>query len=214
VVALRARLGVIVLALAAVAAVAASSAAPAHALLGIPIGLGSSDCPTSGSQVFKPFDGDTNYYYLAPNGGFESGSTGWTLSGGASVVNGNQPLLRSGTRSLSLPSGSSATSPTICLGPKDVTVRVFGSDLGGSDSGLRVRVVWYGLLNTVLGLTDVTTYAPGGGWAAQGQVEASGGGNIIIPLVGSTAARVQITPVGSGSSWRIDDLYVDPWRMG
>jgi hypothetical protein len=164
--------------------------------------------------VFKPFDGDANYYYLAPNGGFESGSTGWTLSGGASVVSGNQPLLRSGTRSLSLPSGSSATSPTICLGPNDIYVRMFGSDLGGSDSGLRVRVVWYGLLNTVLGLTDVATYAPGRGWAAQGQVEASGGGNILIPLLGSTSARVQITPIGSGSSWRIDDLYVDPWRMG
>jgi len=196
--------------LAAAAACGAVAAAPAHALLG----LGGSNCPTSGSQVFWPIDGDTNSYYLASNGGFENGSYGWSLSGGASVVYGNEPFLASGTHSLSLPSGSSATSPVICLGPNDVYVRMFGSDATGTDSGLRVRVIWYGLLNTVLGLSDVTTYAPGGPWAAQGQLDSSGGGNILLPLLGSTSARIQITPIGSGSKWRIDDLYIDPWLMG
>jgi hypothetical protein len=209
---LRVRLALTVVAAAAVAAVAAVAASPAHALLGI--GLGGSSCPTTGSQVFLPIDGDTNSYYLAPNGGLESGSYGWSLSGGASVVYGNQTVLASGSHSLSLPSGSSATSPVLCLGPKDLYVRMFGSDVGGTDSGLRVRVVWYGLLNVVLGLTDVTTYAPGGPWAAQGQLDSSGGGNVLLPILGSTSARIQITPIGSGSKWRIDDLYVDPWLMG
>ena len=88
---------------------------------------------TVGAQVFKPFDGDTKSYYLAQNGGLESGATGWSLSGGASVVNGNQTLLPSGTHSLALPSGSSALSPQICLGPKDVAVRLFANDAGGSE---------------------------------------------------------------------------------
>jgi hypothetical protein len=207
---LRVRLALI--AALAAAATGAFAAAPAHALLGL--GLGGSNCPSSGSQVFLPIDGDDNAYYLAPNGGFESGSYGWWLSGGASVVYGNQTVLASGSHSLSLPSGSSATSPLICLGPNDVYVRMFGSDVGGTDSGLRVRVIWYGLLNTVLGLTDVTTYRPGGSWAAEGQLDSSGGGNILLPLLGSTAARIQITPLGSGSKWRVDDLYIDPWLMG
>ena len=205
---LRVRLALTVAA--SVAAVAGFAAAPAHALLG----LGGSNCPTVGSQVFLPLDGDTNSYYPAPNGGLENGSYGWSLSGGASVVSGNQPFLSSGTHSLSLPSGSSAKSPVICLGPNDVYVRMFGSDVNGTDSGLRVRVVWYGLLNIVLGLSDVTTYAPGGPWAAQGKLDSSGGGNILIPLVGSTSARIQITPIGSGSKWLVDDLLVDPWMVG
>jgi hypothetical protein len=211
---LRGRLGAIVFVAAAIAAYAASAASPAHALLGLPIGLGGSNCPNAGSQVFKPFDGDQNNYYLASNGGFESGSTGWSLSGGASVVSGNQTLLAGGSHSLALPSGSAAVSPQICLGPNDLYVRLFVNDRGGYDSGLRVRVVWYGLLNQVLGLTDIATYSPVAQWTPGGQVEASGGGNILIPLLGSTSARVQITPLGSGSNWRIDDLYVDPWRMG
>ena len=209
---LRVRLALTFVAAATVAAVAGFAAAPAHALLGI--SLGGSNCPTSGSQVFRLIDGDTNSYYLAPNGGLESGSNGWSLSGGASVVSGNEPFLPSGTHSLSLPSGSSAKSPVVCLGPDDLYVRMFGSDASGTDSGLRVRVVWYGLLNTVLGLSDVTTYAPGGPWAAQGRLDSGGGGNILIPLLGSTSARIQITPIGSGSKWLIDDLLVDPWMVG
>jgi hypothetical protein len=26
----------------------------------------------------------------------------------------------------------------------------------------------------------------------------------------STSARIQITPLGSGSRWQIDDVYIDP----
>jgi len=173
-------------------------------------GLLSGNCPTNGSQVFAQW-GDFASYYLAQNGGLENGSTGWTLSG-ASVVGGNQPFFRSGTHSLSLPSGSSALSPAVCLGPKDVYVRMFGTDSRGADSGLRVRVVWYGLLNKVLGITDVATYTPGSGWAPSGKLNSSGGLQVpLVPLLGSTSARIELTPLGGGSRWQIDDLYVDPW---
>ena len=47
-----------------------------------------SNCPTGGSQVFAPWQDAANYL-LAPNGSFEFGSTGWSLSGGAGIVNGN-----------------------------------------------------------------------------------------------------------------------------
>jgi hypothetical protein len=35
-------------------------------------------------------------------------------------------------------------------------------------------------------------------------------------LLGSTSARIQITPLGAGSRWQIGDLYIDPWvnRIG
>jgi hypothetical protein len=178
-------------------------------LLGGVINLNSS-CGTTGTQVFAPW-GDASSYFLAPNGGLENGTTGWSVSG-ASVVYGNQPFFRSGSHSLSLPSGSTATSPSTCIGSGDLYVRMFGADQNGTDSGLRVRVIWYGLLNTVLGITDVNTFAPGGGWAPTDKLDSVGGSISvpILPLVGSTSARVQVTPVGWGSRWLIDDLYIDP----
>lgn len=163
-----------------------------------------------GTQVFAPW-GDYASYYPAPNGGLEAGSTGWTLSGGASVVSGNEPYYASGGHSLSLPSGSSAMSPKTCVGTLNDFVRMFGSDAGGTDGGLHVRVIWYGLLSNVLGVTDFTTFAPGGDWAPTAKLTSLGGLVPLIPLLGSTSARIQLTPVGSGSNWQIDDLFVDPF---
>jgi hypothetical protein len=172
-----------------------------------------SNCNESSSQLFAAW-GDTRSYYVAPNGGFENGSTGWALGGGAAVVSGNEPFAATGTHSLSLPSGSSATSPVVCIGPQDVVIRMFGSDAAGTDSGLRVRVLWYGLLNRILGSTDINTFAPGGAWAPTATVNSKGGGNVLIPLLGSTSARIEVTAVGSGSAWQIDDVSVDPYCRG
>ena len=202
-----ARLRIVLPVALAIAAFAVPAAAARPALLGI----GGGSCPSGGSQVFANWN-DNADYYLAPNGGLELGSYGWSL-GGASVVSGNEPFFATGGHSLSLPTGSTAISPVICLTSKDPYVRLFGSDAGGYDGGLHVRVVWYGLLNIVLGITDFTTYAPGHGWDALGQLNSSGGGNILIPLLGSTSARIQFTPLGAGSRWQIDDLYVDPWEI-
>ena len=179
-------------------------------------GTANGGCPSSGSQVFAPWADDSSYV-LAPNGGFESGGAGWTLTGGAAVVSGNEPFLPTGTHSLSLPSGATATSPVICVGPHDVSMRMFGVDDSGTDGGLYVKVIWYGLLSQVLGTTDFATYAPGGSWAPTAKLSSTGAVAVpLVPLLGSTSARVQLTPIGAGSRWQIDDLFVDPWlsRLG
>lgn len=200
----------------AVLAAAACSVPAANAgLIGNIGNLLSGNCPSGGSQVFAPW-GDTNDYLPAPNGGFELGSFGWSLSGGAGVVGGNEPFYSSGSHSLSLPSGSSAMSPPVCLGTQQLYIRLFAKDLNGTDSGLRVRVYWYGLLNQLLGYSDFGVFPGGGDWGPTGQVQ-SGGGLLaplpIVSLLSSSSARIQITPLGSGSRWQIDDLYIDPSVM-
>jgi hypothetical protein len=195
--------------------VAAAAFAVPAANAGLIGNLLGGNCPSSGTTVFAPWQ-DYSSYYLAPNGGFESGTTGWSLSG-TSVVSGNEPFYASGTHSLSLPSGSTATSPVVCLGPSDLVVRMFAADPSGTDSGLRVRVIWYGLLNQVLGISDFATLAPGGKWLPSSKINSSGGLQVpLLPILGSTSARVQVTPLGAGSRWQIDDLYIDPWvnRIG
>jgi hypothetical protein len=170
------------------------------------------NCPTGGTKVFAPWQDSANYL-LSPNGGFEFGSTGWSLSGGASVVGGNEPFYPTGSHSLALPSGSTATSPTVCLGSSQLYIRMFGKDLGGTDSGLRVRIQFYGLLNNLLGFKDFAVFPGGQDWAPTSQVQSSGGLLTPLPVVSllsSTSARIQITPLGTGSRWQIDDVYIDP----
>ena len=157
----------------AVLAAAAFSVPAANAgLIGDLLGgsLLGGNCPSGGTQVFSAWQ-DLADYYLAPNGSFELGTTGWSLAGGAHVVSGNEPFFPTGSHSLALPTGSSALSPTICLGPQQLYVRMFAADRGGTDSGFRVRVIWYGLLNKVLGLTDYAVFAPGGGWAPTSKLD-------------------------------------------
>ena len=173
-------------------------------------GLLGSNCQTSGTQVFASWN-DFRSYFLAPNGGLESGTNGWSLSGGASLANENEPFLPTGRHSLALPSGSKAMSPVLCLGPKNLSIRMFGKDDGGADTGLHVRVLWYGLLNTLLGATDFDTFSPGRGWAPTSSLSSVGGFNLLVPIVGSTSARLQLTRLGDDSAWLIDDVFVDPW---
>ena len=82
---------------------------------------------------------------------------------------------------------------------------------GGTDAGLRVRVVWYGLLNKVLGISDYAVFEPGRAGRRPRSSNSGGGLQVpLVPLLGSTSARVEVTPLGAGSSWQIDDLYIDP----
>jgi hypothetical protein len=151
---------------------------------------------------------DPAFYELAPNGGFEDGAEGWSLSGNAEVTAGNESeFVHSSTDaySLSLPEGSSALSSPICIGLTRPTFRFFTSNAGAATSSLRVRVVCRGILG-VLGVVDGGTIVAGSAWAPTPQLLL-----LEVPL-GSSSVQLEITPVGSGSNWRIDDLYVDPFN--
>ncbi len=54
---------------------------------------------------------------------------------------------------------------------------------------------------------------PGAVPAPTSQVSSSGGLLAPLPVVAllsSSSARIQVTPLGSGSRWQIDDVYIDP----
>ena len=143
-----------------------------------------------------------------PGASFESGAPGWTVSGGAKVVSGNESYFansRSDSHSLSLPTGSSATTPTFCVSLTRPTIRLFVSNGGSSTSKLRVKVVFRGLLG-VLGILDGGTISAGSAWKPSPVMLAT----LNAPL-GTKAAQFVFTPADSSGNWRIDDLYVDPW---
>jgi hypothetical protein len=196
-------------ALVAAGAVTLAVAAPAHA--GMLVASAQNCQSREASQVFLRWL-DPLMYEQAPGGNAES-AAGWTLSGGAKVVLGNEPWKvgnRADVSSLLLPRGSRATTATMCVGIGHPTVRFFARRTSGLllDS-LKVEVLFEGAGGQV-GSLPIGVVLAGGTWqpTLPFPVLAS-----LLPLLPGELTPVQFrfTPVGLGS-WQIDDVYVDPWR--
>jgi hypothetical protein len=164
----------------------------------------------SGQQLAQPFRPwlDLDNYTLAGDGGFEAGATGWKLSGGASVVTGNEPWhvhAAADSRSLSLPAGAKAVSPATCIGLLHPTARLFARGSGGT---LMVDTTI-----TVLGLSvvlPVGAVVPGQSFAPTLPLPLLA--NLTSPLSGSTGTAT-LTFTALGGPVAIDDVYVDPFKV-
>lgn len=187
---------------------ATAAAAPAGAAL-------LNGCPDK--DMSRPFQRwlDPITYTLAPDGGFEAGARGWQLRGGAEVMDGNESFRLSGPgdSSLYLPSGSSATSPAMCVETLDVFARYVAKNKGLiALSSLKVdAIVKDSAGNTFTLPAGVNT--GGSSWAPSLPSVA------LLNLLGLlNDGRVTVSfrfqPVGLGARWQIDDLYVDPLKMG
>ena len=160
------------------------------------------------APVFLPW-GDYAGYYFAPNGGFESGTSSWSLSGGAAVVTqGNEPwyLAGFGSHALSIPTGGSA-STSVCFGLTYPAVRFFAAGSGG-DATIHVRVVSRSLLG-ILSVLDGGTFTTGSTWRPSPKLSTLFSA-LGAPL-GSKTMTLQFT-VERGTA-QIDDLFVDPFLM-
>jgi hypothetical protein len=169
-------------------------------------------CSYSGAeQKFGPW-GDRHSYVLAPDGGFEAGGSGWGLSGGASVVAGNESYYLNGasdSRSLSLPPGSSAVSPPICMALDTPMFRMFARN--GADPGSRLRVeAVYRLLGLVR-TKDVSRVSAGASWAPTQQMSTVLTLSTIVGTLIPSSIQIRITPLDGRGAWQVDDLYIDPF---
>ncbi|MDX6648603.1 MAG: hypothetical protein QOJ97_554 [Solirubrobacteraceae bacterium] len=199
------------LVLAALIAIGALSvAAPAQAG---PLVASATDCD---AEVYEqPFLqwGDVANYVLAPDGTVEAGAAGWSLTGGAATGPGNEPYFVHGageTRSLGLPGGSSGTTPSMCVGIEHPTLRLFARNSGSILSTLKVEV----LFEDALGRAHFLPIGLVAGTSAWGPTLPM---PIIVNLLAllpgeRTAVAFRFTPQGAGGKWRIDDVYVDPYR--
>jgi hypothetical protein len=163
------------------------------------------------SQPFARW-GDTNSYFLVTGGTFEAGAVPWVLWSGASVGAGNETYYVNASTdrsSLSLPSGSSATSPAVCTSIYQPTVRLFVKNTGSSSSRLRVEALYPGLLGGV----QVARLGDLSGTSAWQPTPAMGltVTNLLATLsLQQTAIAYRFAPEDTSGQWRIDDVYVDP----
>jgi hypothetical protein len=184
----------------------------AAAVLGLPAPAGAAACPAVPlAQRFLPWK-DPGWYASVPGGGFESAGAGWKLAGGAAATEGNEPY-KVGTPqdhlSLALPDGASATSPAVCVGPADPTLRLFARNAGSSHSGLTVSAV----TRDLTGATRTTPIAviAAGEWAPTPLLPVVFNA---FSLVQSQSVAYRFAPADNSGRWSIDDVYVDPYGKG
>lgn len=204
------RIRVTILAAVAAAAAALSVAPAANA------GLLVASAPTCEEQALeRPFARwlDPLSYQLVPDGGFEAGAAGWTLSN-ARVVDGNEPFYVHGageSKSLSLPRGSVATSPVMCAGLDKPVMRFFAKSSGGllSLSTLMVEVLFETSSGQVRAL-PVGVVLPTTRWQPTLPLPVLAS---LLPLLPGeqTPIAFRFRPVG-GATWTIDDVYIDPLK--
>jgi hypothetical protein len=188
----------VALSLIAGALVLAAGTAPASAGLGLA-------CPSLTTKPFSPWSDYANYAFV-PDGGFEAGGSGWSLSG-ARAVAGNEPFFihgKSDRNSLFIPAGKSATSPGMCISLLSSKMRFVVR--GDSGAKLKVQIIYRGLLSSVLGILDGGTISAGGNWKPSPAVGMLGG---VLPLLTSS---VQFRFTASNGTVVIDDVYLDPMK--
>jgi hypothetical protein len=199
----------LVIAAAATAAALASTAGPVMA------SDGAAHCPPG--PVSSPFLAwnDPADYQLAPAGDVEDGGSSWSLTGGARAQEDNETFMVTSAAdrlSLRLPGSSSATTPRMCLGAEHPTFRFFAKRTGGSAAGrLGVEVVYSGgdgaERSVQAGFVDATdTWQPSQSLPTTIDAIAAEQGHAID-------ASFRFHAQGGGV-WSIDDVYVDPHRIG
>jgi len=158
-------------------------------------------------------------YSLLPGGDFESAADGWKLAGGARVVDGNEPFdvtSASDSHSLLLPAGSSATSPPMCMGLVLPVVRFFSTG-GNALSYLRVEAVYTDASGRQRSLDLLPGGLPTRAWSPSlPSLQLMGTVNALTLNGLTSEIALRFTPRGGlfGSGiWRVDDVYVDPWKV-
>jgi hypothetical protein len=194
----------------AAATVVASLAMAGSASAGVLVKT-TTDCP--GQVLSQPFTRwlDPMSYTLVPGGSFETGATGWKLSGSAQVVSGNEPwhvTRAADAKSLRIPSGSSAVSAPICVGLEHPTLRFFAKRNSGLLSTLAVSAIVQlqagGQLEVPVGVVAAGSWTP--------TLPMLYLGNLLPLLPGQyTPVTFRFTPL-LGGDWQVDDVYVDPMR--
>lgn len=183
------------------------------ALLALAVFAGSAQaCSYPGAkQVFSRW-GDQRSYVLAPDGGFEGGAAGWSLKNGAGVVAGNESYYINDTadsKALSLPAGSSALSPPVCMSLDTPLFRMMARNTGDPSSRLRVEAL-YSLLGLVR-TNVVSTVTASSSWVPTQQMSTVLGLSTIVGTLIPSSIQVRITPLDSKGQWQVDDFHVDPF---
>jgi hypothetical protein len=166
-------------------------------------------CP--GQTFSQPFAalGDSNYYTLVEGSEFDQTGEGWTLLGGARILEGSRPDGSQGGV-LDLPSGAVAVSPPVCVTLQYPTARTWVEALQKSGS-LTIAVAYGTDAGRQAAIVGSVSGRAGSGWnlSQPFSLEPQLGGS----EEGVRSARFVYSAGGRRADFQVSGLYVDP-RFG
>jgi hypothetical protein len=174
----------------------------------------SSSCPAQPlSTPFAQF-GDTSSYFHVPGGSFEgtADQVGWSLSD-AALTPGNETFQVGGAgdrQSLAIDAGGSATSPAFCVDNTMQSLRFFAKQTQPGAPLLVQAVVRLGHRQVAWTIGVVKDGSPAD-WAPVRQINLQAR---MLPAWLHVPAAVRFVVPGGQGSWQVDDVYVDPFRLG
>lgn len=160
-------------------------------------------------RLTQPFTrwADRHLYERVSGGSFERGLSGWSLQGGARQVLGGEPFgggTASGSHSLLLPRGASASSPRTCVNATYRTFRLFARAVTPG-ARLAASIAYPTEFGTAAFLVGVI--APGSRWQPTPPMST---GAAVSRLWAGTAGSMTLRFSASGGTVQIDDVYLDP----
>lgn len=171
-------------------------------------------------NVFNPLLAfkDRRDYFVAPAGDFEDPSVpGWQLTGGARVSGGGSVHAVIGNEqanSLSLPPGSSATSPEMCVDLNYPVFRFFAAQLDpDTDSELVVDVIYPALARNNVREAKKFRLKAKDGWTLSEAIK------LEPQRLGKRAGwrriavRFRVESGRKSAAYRVDDVLIDPRRF-
>jgi hypothetical protein len=189
---------------------AALAAAPAQAKRAISNPYDCKPDPTL-TQPFAPFD-DLGLYTPVANQGFEAGTTDWTLTGGATVVDGNEPWHIGGSddgHALDLPAGATAVTTPVCIDQTYPHFRLFARNAGSAKGSLEIDVLYFDTKGKLLATKPYGYESPSSAWQPTPPIAI----DVWDKSAAGAAAPVafRFTPKGKDAHFAVDDVYVDPY---
>jgi hypothetical protein len=170
------------------------------ALVAMPGAALAAECPVqTTTQAFAQF-GDTNQYYLAPGGAFETLS--WSKIGSVELSTQDDPFgLAAGSYSVRLERSEAVRSMPICVDRTMPHLRFVGQGSGQLD--VEVRVTYDGSTNSSSGSVSDSAHRA---WAPSRFVSLN---TDAIPAGESATATITFRSQGG---WRVDNVFIDPYR--
>ena len=155
------------------------------------------------SQPFAKY-GDSNEYKLVSGGNFEGSLSGWTLSGGAHVINSGNPNGSSG-HSVYLPAGASVTTPFTCVNAAYPSFRLFARNDSLLSTIVPQVVYKLPLLGNVALPIGAAALSPN--WSPTLPLLTA---SLVTGLLNGGTAQVALKFTAALGPSEVDDIYVDP----
>jgi hypothetical protein len=162
------------------------------------------------SQPFLSW-GDGATYVPVPGGDFEGSLTGWTLTGGATVVSDSEPFGVAGSvgsYSLLLPPGAVAVAPPTCVNIPHPTARMFvRTDAPGAR--LKVQTLYDDGTDNTIAIRATGPRHASADWQPTSALKIH---PVVAPALNDQGtAYLTLQFSAKYGAMQIDDVYIDPW---